>query len=293
MNIEQMKRRGFWVPYRKGGSQTTTTQNYSPAEAAQRAALYGEAQNIYNSTKADKLAAGYTGPRAVGPSDATLQGQQTMLAGAEQLQGMTPQMMQAFQSAISGPDMNDPQVQAMVAASRGQAMEALQRQALPGIRGAAQQGGGYGGSRQALIEGQAMGDTTTGIGNTTAQLLMQERTRGLAAQQAALQNAGAIQQNILMPGQVQSAVGQQQEAYAGDQEAYRAAVRDWEVNKDWQVLSPYANIVSGMGSSQTQTTVPGQRRNPLMGALGGAAMGASVGGPWGAAIGGGIGLLAS
>lgn len=284
-------------------STTTTQVNYSPEEAAQRAALMADARGIYYQTK-DKIAqGGFPGSKPVDFSSETEQAQR-MLAGYST--GAGAQMANqagGFSSFLMGPAQYaeaNPYLQSAMGAAVKPITQAYTD---PGgvfsqIRTGAQNAGQYGGSRQGIAEGIAGREYLQTVGDVTGKMASENYQNAQKAGAQALALAPQTWNLGTNPALTLSGVGQQKEIMAQSLEDYEMQKRMWDINSQWTPLQNYANIVFGGSSPGTTTTSTGtplaQQRSGGMGALGGALSGAAMGstfGPWGALIGAGAGLL--
>jgi hypothetical protein len=147
-------------------------------------------------------------------------------------------------------------------------MNALQRQALPAIRGNAMAAGTVGGSRQGVAEGLATGDAMSGLAGALANLYGNQynQDRGYGLQSDALDfniHRGNLQD--MRTGQ-QDQIGFLDQMARWGQQGVGVAnqTRDRQFS-DWQrFVSPAAQI-GGMGGTQSQN----QQGNPYLGAIGG------------------------
>lgn len=276
-----------------GGGGTTTTQNYSPEEAARRAQVMDEARRVYG--QSTPMGA-YTGPKPVGPSAETQMAQNyvTHVAAPQAAMGVQDinQAVQFGLADVLNPATN-PGLQGAITAAQRPVMQQFTDAGgvLSQIRDAAGGAGQFGGTRQGIAEGIASGRLSQTLGDISSSMVNENYQKGLDTFSKTLAFAPEAMKTNLLPAQMLEAAGLQKEDYAQEQENYLAAMRDWEMNKQWAPLQNYANIVYGGGSSQSTTTVPGQKTNRLGGALGGAATGMAIGGPWGAAAGALLGML--
>jgi len=165
------------------------------------------------------------------------------------------------------------------------------------LRGEAVQQGGYGtSSRQALSEGIAAGRYAQTIGDTAAGMANQGYQSGLDTFSRVLGLTPQTMQAMQSPVNLLSAVGAQRENLAQLQEDYNANARLWDMNAEWTPLQNWANIVFGAGSGGSTSSSQGgtPQRNPIVGAIGGAASGyalataAKMGNPIIGAVGGAI-----
>ena len=289
-----------------GGSKSTTvSQNYSPEEAARRAQVMGEAQNIYNQSAPQYAQSGYPGAQPVPFDYYSLAGQGSAV-GASQLAGQNVgQLSQGLNYGLTGAmDVNN---NPYLAKTVNTAMQQIQNKytdpngVLANIRSGAESAGQYGGSRQGVAEGIAAREYSQALGNTAAQMYSDAYNKGQDTFARTLATAPQVMQSYALPAQLLSAVGAQREGLAQSMEDYNAAQRDWDLNSRWLPLERYANIVYGGGGSQgTSTSTSGAPpRNPLLGATGGgmagwalgAATGMQYGGLYGAAAGAILGAL--
>lgn len=250
-----------------GGKSTSTTLNYSPEEAARRSQVMDEASRIYQATKGQVNS--YPGAVPVGADAATLSGQQNLLQAAQQANALNPLLAQSLQYGLTGAmDVgNNPYFQSALEAS----MRPLQTQMTQGLQqvgSAAQQAGAYGGGRHGIAEALSFQKGMQSMGDVAAQMGNEAYARGQDTFARTLALAPSTIQSFGQGAQMQSAVGAQRENIAQEQEAYQAAIREWQIKAPWMPLEQYANIVFNGGSSQS-TASSSTPRNPLMGAIGG------------------------
>lgn len=290
------------------GNTTTTTQNFSPEEAAQRARVQEEAARIYGQTAQSISTSQYPGPQPQQPSAWTVAGQNTLAQQGGVAQGQANQATN-YSSWLMGPAQYaeaNPYLQSAIGAATRPITQAYSGAggALSQIRSGSVGAGQYGSSRQGIAEGLAAQGYEQAVADTAARMSNANYMAAQEAGQRALALTPQTMQAGLMPAQIYSAIGQQQEAYGANAEDYAAAQRGWEMNAPWAALQNYANIVFG-GSAPGSTTTgdvagPNRALTALSGAaaggmLGSMAAGASAGSiapGWGTAIGAGIGLLA-
>lgn len=256
-----------------GGSTKSVTQNYSPEEAARRAALMKEAERMYaggqlNSTWSNAAPVGFSGLTQAA------QGQYVGAAGTQQAQANTANnsLNWALNSAIDV--QNNPYLdRAIEAATRPQ--QVAMTQGLQQISSAAQQQGAYGGARQGITESLGLQKGLQAIGDTSAQMGSEAYGQGLDMMKAGLTLAPQIQAMQTTPGTTLSAVGNQQETLAQALADYNAAENAWNQDTAGRALERYGNIVYSGGGSQSSSTAQGGS-NKVVGALGGAATGAAL-----------------
>jgi hypothetical protein len=95
----------------------------------------------------------------------------------------------------------NPYVQGMLRANERSVMDGLVNQAIPQINAGAQAVNQMGGSRQGMLQGQAVGDAAEALSNTNASMLLNSYGQGLGAQQNALGYTGQMLQNQMAPAQ--------------------------------------------------------------------------------------------
>lgn len=278
----------------KGGSSTQTVQNFSPAEAAQRAKVQSEASRIYDQTAGNISSSPYPGAQVVPYSGDTLTGQALTKTAANTMAGQTlPQLNAATKFGLGDVmDVNsNPYLQSTIAASIRPITESYTdpNGVLSNIRSESMQNGGQGTStRQGIAEGIAAGRYANAIGDTASKIATDGYGKGLDTFSRIYGLTPQTMQAQLMPGQAYSAVGSQNEAMAQAQEGYAADSRNWDLNSQWVPLQNWANIVyGGTGPMGSTTTSSGgaPRSNPLLGAAGGALAGYQLGTMGGATFG--------
>jgi hypothetical protein len=246
-----------------GGSSTNTTQNYSPEEAAERTKVAQEVRTQYDASKAAIAGQGYAGAVPITPSAATTQGQNIAMGAIPQLQNMAQGVAQAQQFGLS--DVLNPASNPGLQGYIDSAIRPITESYVdPGgvmsqIRTGANEAGQVGSSRQGVAEGIAAGRYANAVGDTTAKIVNDAYGQGLDTFGKTLALAPQTMSAQTQPADVASAVGSQQEQYQNLLNQYEAASRDWDLNKNWDLLQNYANMVYGAGGSQSTST---QNTNP-------------------------------
>lgn len=271
--------------------QVSVTELYTPYEKLQRENVMGTATDTYNARKKADLP--YTGASPVPFDPNTFKAQGMALSAADTMGQLSPLMVDAMKFGLNAADVaNNPVLQQAIQRTQQSMMDQFQ-----GAGGVAEslrtgfQGGGYGGSRQAIAEGVAAGKLLQAQGDVAANMNLQGYNQGLNTMLQTMQLAPVVNNSLLAPARVTETVGAQNEAQAQAQQNYLAAAAGFTQDRDWRELQNYANLIYGAGSSKAQTTTPGAQTSPLQAAMGGAMIGGAVGGPTGAAIGGVAGLL--
>lgn len=194
-------------------------------------------------------------------------------------------------------DMNNPILQNAIGAAINPLQERLQQQVLPGISSQAQLQGAFGGSRQALLESQALDDFTENAGDISSQIMMNAYNTGVdtfgrtSSLLPTLENA-----RYLGADRLNTTGGVQQQQ--GQNELNATIDNFYEANTaDNRALAELVSLVSGLSSGNNavmsggSTSTTGGGPSSLQSAAGGAASGFAIGGPYGALLGGALGLL--
>lgn len=142
--------------------------------------------------------------QAQNPNAAMQQGWDNQLAQAGQMGDLAQQSAQTQQMLMS-PDQLRPESNPYLQANLDAVQHELGNSLAQVNQGAVGQGM-FGGARQGVAEGQAIGEAQ----RAANQMLSDHYTQGLQnMQQAQAQNAG-VMQNLAMPGQMQTQVGREQ-----------------------------------------------------------------------------------
>lgn len=259
-----------------GGKSTTTTKvERDPVEQAQRNKIGVQAGGLYDWAMDDFDANGYQGPQPVGMSSATEAGLGSMWNAAHRMEGNNAQAQEANSFGLKDAlyaDSNPYLQSAMDAATRPMIQQFMDAGGpMSQIRSGAVGNGTYGGSRQGVAEGLAMGRLAQGVLDTRAQMSSDAYYKGLEQMQNSIKNQAMLNMMSLMPGEAMGKVGARYEQEAQDQENYRAAQWDYYRNKPWQDLQNYANIVYGNNDAGTSTTQQMPRQDntgQILGTLG-------------------------
>jgi len=239
------------------------------------------------------------------------QGSQVDLAAARASQGAldpTAALQQILSGNVDNPYLND-QISALGKDLSSNFMENV----APGLRSGATAAGGFGGSRQGIVEALGANGVTDALSTQAANLRStayeNAQNRMQTTAQALNDQAGTVAQNNinnrLNAAQVGSSLigaggtmQQQNDAAADQRYQQMLALLGAGDSYNWSNLGNYASIVSpgaGIGGSSTTS---GGGSNPLAAGLGGALAGGAIGnslgyGGYGAAAGGALGLLSA
>jgi len=271
--------------YKGGGKTTSTTQNYSPAEAANRAQVQNTAEELYKQTASTIANSPYPGAQVVPLNQDQLTGQNLTKTAANTMAGQTiPQLTDATKFGLSDVlDVNsNPYLQSTIAASVRPITESFTDAGgvMSSIRNNSIANGGQGNSsRQGIAEGIAAGRYAQAIGDTASKVATDGYGKGLDTFSRIYGLTPQTMQAMTMPGSAYSAVGQQNQNMAQAQENYLGDSRNWDLNSGWVPLQNWANLVYGAGSSGStaSTSGGGGSSGGVQGAMGGAMAGAQLG----------------
>jgi hypothetical protein len=288
-------------------NQTTTVNPFGGASGILNQ-MIGGASSAYDATNKTP----YAGSYYAAPNQNQIQAQSSTLAqaapsgtGADAMRNIA---MKSLNGGYLDPTQNAP-LQAAIQAGIDPLRKQLHQNVMS-IGDAAQAQGAYGGSRQGVVEGTALGDFNSHATDLAAGMNYQD----YATERQNQLNAGALLDHAtqigLMPGQIQDAVGgeQQQQAQAqldaNHQQFNDAQQAPWaglgNLSQIFQLLQPYGtSTTTGTGTSNGTSTSEVKGTSALSNILGVAKMVGSVlaapatGGLSLAGLGGGFGGGAS
>jgi hypothetical protein len=264
-----------------GQQQTTTTQQLTPEQQQLMQAATGNYMNFNASNPTLP-----TGDQAVAPFNPNqVAGQQQTLGASGQMEPVVGTAAGTNQYLSSGAFLDpgsNPYVKNAMTAADQPILDTLNRSTLPGVSSAAASGSGanFGGSRQGVLEANAMNDANRQIGATNANIANTALGQGLTATNTAIGQAPTTAASLAIPGATTSAVGDvQQQQQQNVLNANNAA--QWFQNMlpllKGQSLMQAAGAAPG--GSATSTGNVTQQANPvsqtigLIAALGGLAGG--------------------
>ena len=183
----------------------------------------------------------------------------------------------------------NPYLPQMADALTNQATTAFNRNVLPAIGSSAMAAGGYGGSRQGVVEANAMNDLGQNITNSLAGMYGQAYNNGLQYDLGLRNNdlgfAGLdaqINQNNFNNNLAGAnfGLGVWNQGMVNNQTGVTAGtnIQNTPMNYWSQFGNQYNGIGQGYGSTTGNTS---QQGNPVLGALGGAQLGSSLANMWG------------
>lgn len=261
------------------GNQVGTSMYGNPVGGAQSFGTKPDAYGQTN-TKAPMQMGGGLGAGAYGGSVGSAPGQQGQI-GAQT--GMGGQPGQA------GGMGSNPYLSQMGDVLTSQMTQNFNRRVMPQISQQMMATGGYGGSRQGVIEANAMNDLNGQIGGALTNLYGQgyntDRQYDLGLRNNDLGFAGLDAQiaqnnfNNQLTG-ANFGLGMYDRLQQGNQTGINAGtnIQNTPMNYWSQFANQYNGIGQGYGSTTGSTS---QQGNPLMGALGGAQLGSRLGSMWG------------
>jgi len=239
-----------------GGSQTTETKT-EPWEGQQPylKKQFAEAEKVY-----DTFNPTWYGGTTVAPFSADQES--AMSAIRSQAAGAPSQVydpaVSAFQTAMNPNILNvasNPYVNAMADAAVRKSNAQLSSN-LAGVRGSAIRSGGYGGSRQGIAEGTAIGAADESTRNALAQIYGDAYGRGMDFQKGMIGQGGNLMSMGFAPQQKLMAIGDLQRQYEQQNIANQMAKHQFEQNLPYSKLQQFKDITADMswGSQGTQTT---------------------------------------
>ncbi|SRR5258705_4806069 len=207
--------------------------------------------------------------------------------GQSEVLGATGAQSDVVGSAASGnamltnpnilkPDSNAA-LQGTIDASVRPIYDNLTTRALPAVRSGAQQAGQFGGSRQAIVEGNAIKDANVAAGDVASKVANEGYKSGLDAMTKNIALSGGAAQGLTIPGLTTSGVGDVRQSLM--RELLGENATKWNYTQMLPLLmgKELAGIASGLPGGSTTTTGTTPQANPMLQGLGGAAAGASLG----------------
>lgn len=238
-----------------GGGTQTTTQKADPWSGVQPYLLsaYEKAGQLYEDQPGPQL---YGGQTYVSPSALTLESRGALEDYARGQMGQDIAGAQgAYSTLLGAADVNNnPYLyQAAMGATRP-VVEQLTESILPSIRGGAINTGQYGGSRQALAEGTAIGKAAQAMGDITSGMYSNAYQQGLGTLQGALGMAPQMMALSQAPSEVLGQLGAAQETDQAKQLQEDIQRWDYSQNLPYQQLSNYLNLLQGASPYATSTS---------------------------------------
>jgi len=258
----------------KGGSSTTNTTP-TPWSGVQPylKEMYGDVMSTYDQGMPDY----YPGQTYVERNPLENAAQQQMVNYAYGgMQPLLEQTQASNMSMLNAPDVaNNPYVSGMADVIQDRMNRNLIENQLPAVGHGAIGTGQYGGSRQGIAEGQAIGRTNEAMGDALAQLYGDAYGQGLEQQRAGMLTAPQTAQMGMAPAEILGNYG----AYLRGED--EQALQEDMARYQYETGMPYENLnflnSMLMGSPWGgATTTSGGGGSSLGGALSGAMMGYSA-----------------
>lgn len=249
---------------------TTTTQTNTPAPWQQQ-----QINNVYD--RANQA----MNQMPTGPNATQEQAMDWLRAAAPGLSAGSNELRDLGVRTARGDFLDpatNPWIRGAVDAAQRPLREQLDQNILQ-IGDAAQLAGAYGGDRERLLRGQALGDFNQSALDVANDIYYQNYVNERNLQQNAPSLLSAANQFALAPGQLLGTLGDQEFSWAADM--------------PWTGLDRLAAITQlgqGYGTTTGTQTTPRQGGGLFSGLLGGASAGSAFG-PWGAGIGAVLGGL--
>lgn len=255
-------------------TQTTTSKPF-PEQLPFVRRVFSEAQDLFNQGPQQF----FPGETVAGFDPITTEAQNLQVNLARNFGGFLAPQAQAFSQLLQTPDpANDPTVQAFADAAVRPLEQQLTEEVLPALSSQAVSQGAFGGSRQDLLEQQAVDRFARTAGDVRAGIFSDAFNQQLQAQQRALALAPQFLQQLSVPAQLLSEVGAARENLAQQQIDADRERFDFQQVAPLLNLQNFSNLINQFGGSSSTGTLtqPGARRNPLLGAVSGAATGAGL-----------------
>jgi hypothetical protein len=228
----------------------------------------------YAQSYAEKPLQTYSGTGVAGFTPLEQQAQQGYVNGAAPTVGDLATKSADSQKMLLDPNFqldvaNNPYLRAAMNATTDQVTNNLQTRILPNLRSEGTAGSGmYSGasSRDAIREGQAIGDTNRNLGDTIAKTMLDAYTGGRASLQGAVQGNAAVQGQQLMAPDILGAVGGQERGM--NQALLDEQIKNFYTQQKLPLLQAQElmGLISGMpgGTTVGQATGNVPKANPLL-----------------------------
>lgn len=183
----------------------------------------------------------------------------------------------SWQNSLNAMDVvNNPHVQSMMDANATAVNDNLMRNILPQIRGNAAGAGQYGGSREGIAQGLAIGDTQKALASANAQTMTDAYNTGAELQQYALGYAPTLLNMGYEPANMTEFVGQgqrQDQDMALQDDIARYNFNQYEPERITQLQASLLNGGMQFGTTTGTSTGGGYSRDPLQTGMGLASLG--------------------
>ncbi len=217
--------------------------------------VFKQAKNLYNTGGPQA----YPGSTVV-PMNDTEQYALNYLKGTAMsgMQGNIGKMQQATDFGLGG--VLDPSSNVALQAHAQGAIQPIFRDltesALPQVRNDALAAGQFGGSRQGIAEGQAIGRAMDTAGNVTSGIYSDAYNRGLSTFSDTLRNMPSLMEAQVLPAQLLSSAGSQQRSFEQALLDEQIARYNYNQSLPFTNLAQYQNFVQGnYGGTSTSTAL--------------------------------------
>ena len=252
---------------------TTTvnaTKNLSPNEQRLRDLQVGEAERVYNNAVAAEIRNGNPNAAVAPQSPDTIAAQNALRAYATgSATTQANHMASAVDYGLTGAmDVaNNPYLDSAIKAAIKPMYNSFMDPGgtLSGIRSDAVGSGQYGGTRQGLGEGVAVGRFNDTVGNVASKMASDAYTTGQSTFAKTLSLAPQTLAAGQAPAQMLGNIGLQNEVQQQKVNQFESDRKLWEMNRGAAPLKTFTSMTSGLENPQqlTSTTVPAPRRSLL------------------------------
>lgn len=267
-----------------GGKQTSTTK--TEPWAVQQPYLKKGFEQAYQLSQ--KPITQYQGAFTAGKTASDTGAENYLTDYAGTLTGQTGKNLDALNWATGAGNLdvgNNQYVQGQMAANTNRLYQDFNEQTVPALRSNFGKSGQIGSSRQGIAEGLAAQGVARASADSNAQILGTAYNNALDTYSSVLAQAPALMQAGTMPGSLLSQVGQSQRGFEQDKIDEAISRNDFSQNEAWNRLANYMQMVSGNWGGTTTSTMPGQKKPNLLGALAGGGLTLATGGSGALALG--------
>lgn len=238
-----------------------------------------------NVTSSDFTRQNTWSPQGINPGQASANyGKSGSSAWSPQASGLSTSRTQGMSGGMSGANPYAQDMSNGLAQSMG---EQYQRQIQPQIASSAQLAGGYGGSRQGVLEANAANDLQQNTGQALTNLWGSMYGQGLQYDLGLRNNDlgfGKLDLDTNNANNNWNLQGAQLGMQLQDRQLQQnqlGLTNGSQINNNaYNNLSQYGNMYNSIGNGYGTTSQSGGQGNPLMGAIGGAQLGSQMGNWW-------------
>lgn len=267
-----------------GGKQTSTTK--TEPWAVQQPYIQKGFEQAYQLSQ--KPITQYQGAFTAGKTASDTGAENYLTDYAGTLTGQSGKNLDALNWATGAGNLdvgNNQYVQGQMAANTNRLYQDFNEQTVPALRSNFGKSGQIGSSRQGIAEGLAAQGVARASADSNAQILGTAYNNALDTYSSVLAQAPALMQAGTMPGSLLSQVGQSQRGFEQDKIDEAISRNDFSQNEAWNRLANYMQMVSGNWGGTTTSTMPGQKKPNLLGALAAGGLTLATGGTAASALG--------